>query len=238
MDPDLVTNNLEGHLTIPAGLITSEDQIPSDQVQPLEQWLLSKGSVCASADLSYSSQKSFYLNHSHRANSSLSADADIHSMFHNPTVDFTKTPHHKQPRPQLGEGYQGMPSEHNLQNLGPSSASRQFLITSSNVHRSGLRTVVPVQFPESTSSEMSPQHTLTKVPSNSLSIEEGLVDPDPHKVALLKTASKSVATSNLRSSQGEVSLKPGPEEENELTFQTIGLQDITLDDGKALKHRC
>lgn len=263
MDPDLVTNNLEGHLTIPAGLITSEDQIPSDQVQPLEQWLLSKGSVCASADLSYSSQNSLYLNHSHQANNSLSADADIHSMFHNPTVDFTKTSHHKpqqnlsskgqpflhidggssrmfaeQPRPQLDEGYQGMPSEHNLQNLGPISASRQFLITSSNVHRSGLHTVVPVQFPESTSSEMSPQHTLTKVPSNSLSIEEGLVDPDPHKVTLLKTASKSVATSNLRSSQGEVSLKPEPEEENELTFQTIGLQDITLDDGKALKHRC
>lgn len=242
VETDLVTNNLKGHLTTPAGLITNKDhQIPSNQVQPLEQWLLSKESVCSSAHLSYSSQDPVYLNHSHQADS-LSANADVHSMFHNPTVDFTKTSYQKsqqnlsskrqpflpidggssqmfaeQPRPQLGKGHQGMPSEHshNLQNLGPSLACSQSLITSSNVHRSGLHTADPVQFPESSS----PQHTLTKVPSNS-------------SVTSLKTVSKSVATSNNRSSHGEesVSIKPEPKEEDELTFQTIGLQDITLDD--------
>ncbi|XP_057184833.1 nuclear factor of activated T-cells, cytoplasmic 3 isoform X2 [Triplophysa rosa] len=261
VESDLVTNNLEGHFTNPAGLITSEDQIPSDQVQPLEQWLLSKGSVCSSAHLSYSSQDPLYLNHSHRASNSLSADANVHSMFHNPTVDFTKMSYHtpqqnlsskgqpflpidggssqvfaEQPRPQLGKGHQGMPPEHShnqIQNLGPSTACSQSLITISNVHRSGLHTAVAVQFPESTSSEMSPQHTLTKVPSNSLSVEEGLMDPDPHKLTSLKSAGKSVATSNFRSSHDEesLSIKPEPEEKNKLTFQTIGLQDITLDDG-------
>ncbi|XP_056595568.1 nuclear factor of activated T-cells, cytoplasmic 3 isoform X1 [Triplophysa dalaica] len=248
---DLVTNNLEDHLTTPAGLITSEDQIPSDQVQPLEQWLLSKGSVCSSAHLGFSSQDPLYLNHSHQANNSFSAG--VHSMFHNPTVDFTKTSYHtpqqnlsskgqpflpigdgssqlypEQPIPQLGKGHQGMPSEHShnqIQNLAPPPACSQSLITSSNVHRSSIHT--PVQFPEFTSSEMSPQHTLTKVPSHSLSIEEALMDPDPHKLTSLKTA-----TSNFRSSHDEesLSIKPEPEEEEELTFQTIGLQDITLDD--------
>lgn len=251
---DLVTNNLEDHLTTPAGLITSEDQIPSDQVQPFEQWLLSKGSVCSSAHRGFSSQDPLYLNHSHQANNSLSAD--VHSMFHNPTVDFTKTSYHtpqqnlsskgqpflpigdgssqlyaEQPMPQLGKGHQGMPSEHShnqIQNLAPRPACSQSLITSSNVHRSSIHT--PVQFPEFTSSEMSPQHTLTKVASHSSSIEEALMDPDPHKRTSLKTA-----TSNFRSSHDEESLSIKPEPEEELTFQTIGLQDITLDDGKALK---
>lgn len=245
METDLVTNNPKGHLTSPSGLITNEDhQIPPDQVQPLEQWLLSKESVCFSAHLSYSSQDPVYLNHSNQTDS-LSANADVHSMFHNPAVDFTNTSYQKpqknvsskqqpflpvdcgssqmfaeQPRPQ--QGLQGMPSEHshNLENLGLSSACSQPLIISSNVHRSGLHSADPVQFPEVNS----PQHTLTKVPSNSL-------------LTSLKTAGNSVATSNNGSSHGDesLSIKPEPEEENELRFQTIGLQDITLDDGKALK---
>lgn len=74
--------------------------------------------------------------------------------------------------------------------------------------------------------------SLAKVPSNSSSIKEGLMDPDPHKVPTsLKVGGKSVSTLDYTSSQGEESLNIKQEpEEKELTFQTIGLQDITLDD--------
>ncbi len=131
------------------------------------------------------------------------------------------------PRSQLGKGYQGIPSEHNhnLHNLGPASVSNTPMITSPNVNTSGLRAVDPVQYPQSSSSQVLPlshQPTLAKVPSNSPCARDSLMDPRPLD-ASLQESSKS----------GErLDIKQEPEEEKELAFRSIGLQDITLDDGK------
>lgn len=242
------TNTLEDH----SASRTSGDQIPSNQVQPLEQWLLSRGSVCApsSAHLSYSPQDALYLNLSHPTGST---GADQHPVFHQQTVDL-ETLYQKpqqnlsykgqpclpndggsfqnfsdQARSQPAKGYQDMPSKHsrNLHNFGPS----QSLITNPSVYRSDLPSFDSVQFPESSSSEML-SVSLAKVPSNSSSIKKGLMDPDPHIVPTsLKAGVKSVSTFDYTSSQGEESLNIKQEpEDKELTFQTIGLQDITLDD--------
>ncbi|XP_059402368.1 nuclear factor of activated T-cells, cytoplasmic 3 isoform X2 [Carassius carassius] len=252
---DLNTNELGGqHPSSPAGLITTRDPIASDEVQPLEQWLLSEGTVCdpSSIHLSYSPQDPFYLSRSHPAERSLNSEADLHPMFHPSLVDFNNPFYQKpqqdlsykeqpslpmvggslqgckssqilaeQPRSQLGKGYQGIPTEHsqNLHNLGPVSVS----------NTSGLHTVDPVQFPQSSSSQVLPlshQPTLAKVPSNSPSVRQSLMDPQPSG-ASLQESNKSFSMSQ----DGErLNIKPEPEEEKELAFQSIGQQDITLDD--------
>ncbi|XP_016388238.1 nuclear factor of activated T-cells, cytoplasmic 3 isoform X2 [Sinocyclocheilus rhinocerous] len=263
---DLNTNELGGQhpTTSPAGLFTTRDPLASDEVQPLEQWLLSEGTVCApsSTHLSYSPQDPFYLSRSHPAERSLNAEADLHPMFHPSLVDFNNSFYQKpqqdlsykeqpslpmvggslqgckssqilaeQPRSQLGKGYQGIPTEHsqNLHNLGPVSVSNTSVLTSPNVDTSGLHTVDPVQFPQAPSSQVLPlshQPTLAKVPSNSPSISESLMDPQPLG-ASLQEPSKSYSMSQ----DGEhLHIKQEPEEEKELAFQSIGLQDITLDD--------
>uniref|UniRef100_A0A671L842 Nuclear factor of activated T-cells, cytoplasmic 3-like n=1 Tax=Sinocyclocheilus anshuiensis TaxID=1608454 RepID=A0A671L842_9TELE len=100
-----------------------------------------------------------------------------------------------------------------------------------NVDTSGLHTVDPVQFPQASSSQVLPlshQPTLAKVPSYSPSISESFMDPQPLG-ASLQEPSKSYSMSQ----DGErLHIKQEPEEEKELAFQSIGLQDITLDDGK------
>ncbi|KAF4095409.1 hypothetical protein G5714_024487 [Onychostoma macrolepis] len=259
---DLHTNDLAGRhpTTSPAGLTTFGDPVASDEVQPLEQWLLSEGTVCApsSNHLIYSPQDPLYLSRSHPADRSLNAGADLHPMFHPSLVDFNNSLFQKPqqdlsykgqaslpmasgslqgckslqilPRSQLGKGYQGIPSEHNhnLHNLGHTSVSNTPMITSPNVNTSGLHAVEPVQFPQSSSSQVLPlshQPTLDKVPSNSPSAGESLMDPQPLG-ASLQESSKSHSMS-----QGErLNIKREPEEEKELAFRSIGLQDITLDD--------
>lgn len=262
---DLNTNDLAGQhpTTSPAGLTTIGDLVASDEVQPLEQWLLSEGTVCApySSHLSYSPQDPLYLNRSHPADRSLNAGADLNPMFHPSWVDFNNSLFQKPqqdlsykeqpslpmaggslqgckslqilPRSQLGKGYQDIPSEHNhnLHNLGPASVSNTPMITSPNGNTSGLHAVDPVQFPQSASSQVLPlshQPTLAKVPSNSPSARESLMDPQPLG-ASLQESSKSYSMSQ----GGEhLNIKQEPEKEKELAFRSIGLQDITLDDGK------
>uniref|UniRef100_A0A673G5G8 Nuclear factor of activated T-cells, cytoplasmic 3-like n=1 Tax=Sinocyclocheilus rhinocerous TaxID=307959 RepID=A0A673G5G8_9TELE len=263
---DLNTNDLAGQhpTTSPAGLTTIGDPVASDEVQPLEQWLLSEGTVCApsSSHLSYSPQDPLYLSHSHPADRSLNAGADLYPMFHPLLVDFSNSLYQKpqqdlsykgqpslpvaggslqgckslqilaeQPRSQLGKGYQGIPSEHNhnLHNLGPASVSNTPMITSPNVNTSGLHAVDPVQFPHSSSSQVLPlshQPTLAKVPFNSPSVRECLMDPQPLG-ASLQESSKSY---NMSQGGERVNIKQKPKEEKELAFRSIGLQDITLDD--------
>ncbi|XP_051546316.1 nuclear factor of activated T-cells, cytoplasmic 3-like isoform X2 [Myxocyprinus asiaticus] len=272
MGTDLATNDLarQNPTTSPAGFITTGDPITSEQAQPLEQWLLSGGSVCApsSTHISYSPQDSSYLNHPHLPDSSLSAGEDLHTMFYHPSVDFTKSSYQKpqenlsykgqpnlpidsgllqggessqifieQPRSQLGKEYQGMPLEkgHNLHHLGPSLASNLSVLTSPTVDRSGLRPVELMQFPQSSSSQVPPHRhhsTLATVPSISSSTRECLKDPQSIKGTSHQVARKSADPLGYSMSQGGESLnvKQEPDEEKELTFQTTGLQDITLDD--------
>ncbi|XP_043084025.1 nuclear factor of activated T-cells, cytoplasmic 3 isoform X2 [Puntigrus tetrazona] len=260
---DFNTDDLAGQhpTTSLAGLTTTGDPVASDDVQPLEQWLLSEGAVCApsSSHLSYSPQDPLYLSHSHPADRSLNAGADLHPMFHPSLADFSNSlfqktqqvPFYKgqpslpvasgslqscktlqilaeQPRSQLVKGYQGIPSEHshNLHNLGPASVSSTPMITNPNVNTSGLQAVDP----QSSSSQVLPlshQPTLAKVPSNSPSDRDGLMDPQPLQGQSLQESSKSYSMS-----QGgeQLNIKQEPEEEKELAFRSIGLQDITLDD--------
>ncbi|XP_026095391.1 nuclear factor of activated T-cells, cytoplasmic 3-like isoform X2 [Carassius auratus] len=242
------------HPSSPAGLITTRDPSASDEVQPLEQWLLSEGIVGdpSSIDLSYSPQDPFYLSRSHPAERSLNAEADLHPMFLSSLVDFNNPFYQKpqqdlsykeqpslpmvggslqgcrssqilaeQPRSQLGKGYQGIPTEHsqNLHNLGPVSVS----------NTSGLHTVDPVQFPPSSSSQGLPlphQPTLPKVPSNSPSVGQSLMDPQSSGASL----QESSTSFSMSQDDDLLNIKPEPEEEKELGFRSIGLQDITLDD--------
>uniref|UniRef100_A0A9J7YL89 Nuclear factor of activated T cells 3b n=1 Tax=Cyprinus carpio carpio TaxID=630221 RepID=A0A9J7YL89_CYPCA len=263
---DLNTNELGGQhpTTSPAGLITTRDPSASDEVQPLEQWLLSEGTVSApsSTHLSYSPQDPFYLSRFHPAERSLNAEEDLHLMFHTSLVDFNNSFYQKpqqdlsykgqpslpmvggslqgskssqilaeQPRSQLGKGYQSIPTEHsqNLHNPGPTSVSSASALTNPNLDPSGLHTVDPVQFPQSSSSQVLPlshQPTLAEVPSNSPSISDILMDPQPLG-ASLQESSESYSMSR----DGErPNIKQEPEEKKELAFQSIGLQDITLDD--------
>ncbi|XP_077067597.1 nuclear factor of activated T-cells, cytoplasmic 3 isoform X2 [Siphateles boraxobius] len=255
MRPDLNTNG-QHPATSPTGLSTTGDSVSSNEVQPLEQWLLTEGSP-SSAHLCYSPQDLQDLSCSHPADRSLDAVADLHPMFS--LVDFNHALYQKpqqdlsykgqpsppmvggslqgckssqipaeQPRSQRGEGYQGIPSEHthNLYNRGSISVSSTSVLTSANVATSGLD---PVQFPQSSSSQVLPlshQPTLAKVPSNSPSIRESLMDPQPSDASLEESSKR------YRLPQGGESLdiKQEPDEEKELGFQSIGLQDITLDD--------
>ncbi|XP_048014656.1 nuclear factor of activated T-cells, cytoplasmic 3 isoform X1 [Megalobrama amblycephala] len=258
---DLNTNG-QHPTTSPTGLITTGDSTASDQVQPLEQWLLSEGSVCApsSTHLCYSPQDPLHLSRSHPADRSLNAVADFHPMFHPSMVDFNNSFYQKpqqdlsykgqpslpmvggslqsckssqisaeQPRPQLGKGYQGIPSEHSHNLHNRVSVSSTSDLTSPNVDTSGRHAVDPVQFPQSSSSHVLPlshQPTLAKVPSNSPSTRESLMDPQPSD-ASLQESSKSYS---LPQGGESLDVKQEPEEEKELAFQSIGLQDITLDD--------
>lgn len=261
MGPDLNTNG-QHPSTTPTGFIATGDSIASDQVQPLEQWLLTEGSVCSpsSTHLCYSPQDPLHLSRSQPADRSLNAVADL--MFHPSLVDFNNSLYQKpqqdlsykgqpslpmvggslqgckssqisaeQSRSQLGKGYQGIPSEHtqNLHNHGSISVSSTSVLTSPSVDTSGLHAVDPVQFPSSSSSQVLPlshQPTLAKVPSNSPSIRESLMDPQPLG-ASLQESSKSYS---LPQGGESPDIKQEPEEEKELAFQSIGLQDITLDD--------
>ncbi|KAK2867584.1 hypothetical protein Q8A67_025701 [Cirrhinus molitorella] len=248
---DLNTIELVGQhsTTSPSGLITTGDLVDSNEVQPLEQWLLSEGTVCApsSTHLSYSPQDPFYLSRSHPADRSLHAGADIHPMFHPSLVDFNNSLYQKPQQdlsykgqfslPMTGGSLQsckssqilaeeprsqpGIPAEHihNIHNLVPVSVS----------NTSGLHVVDPVQLPQSSSSQVLPlshPSTPTKVPSNSPSIRESLMNPQPLGASLQESRK------NYRMSQGgeRLNIKQEPREDKELAFRSIGLQDITLDD--------
>lgn len=251
MRPDLNTNG-QHPATSPTGLSTTGDSISSDEVQPLEQWLLTEGSP-SSAHLCYSPQDL------HLTDRSLDAVADLHPMFS--LVDFNNSLYQKpqqdmsykgqpslpmvggslqgckssqipaeQPRSHRGEGYQGIPSEHthNLYSRGSISVSSTSVLASANVETSGLD---PVQFPQSSSSQILPlshQPTLAKVPSNSPSVRESLMDPHPSSASLEESSERY----SLPQGGGSLDIKQEPGEEKELGFQSVGLRDITLDDGK------
>ncbi|XP_073687618.1 nuclear factor of activated T-cells, cytoplasmic 3 isoform X2 [Garra rufa] len=251
MRTDLNTNEQAGQrsTTSPADFITTGDPVDSDEVQPLEQWLLSEGTICApsSTHLSYSPQDPLYLSRYHPADRSLNAGADIHPMFHPSVMDFNNSLYQKpqqnlfykgQPSlPMTGGSLQGLkssqivaeqlrsqpgiPAEHgpNLHNLGPVSVS----------NLSGLHTVNLVQLPQSSSSHvlsLSHPSTLAKVPSNSPSVRESLMDPQPLGTSLQESRK------SYRMSQGEerLNIKQEPQKDKELAFRSIGLQEITLDD--------
>ncbi|XP_060770942.1 nuclear factor of activated T-cells, cytoplasmic 3 isoform X3 [Neoarius graeffei] len=127
---------------------------------------------------------------------------------------------------------------HNEGYLSPTSGTTQCDPNSLNNYRSAHDSGELVLFPKSSSSLEALDSTT--VPSTSHLNREALVNPKPN--AALSPADTSGTISSLgagASSNHSIdgqrpNVKQEPEKEKELTFQSIGLQDITLDDGMNL----
>ncbi|XP_060770941.1 nuclear factor of activated T-cells, cytoplasmic 3 isoform X2 [Neoarius graeffei] len=123
---------------------------------------------------------------------------------------------------------------HNEGYLSPTSGTTQCDPNSLNNYRSAHDSGELVLFPKSSSSLEALDSTT--VPSTSHLNREALVNPKPN--AALSPADTSGTISSLgagASSNHSIdgqrpNVKQEPEKEKELTFQSIGLQDITLDD--------
>lgn len=126
---------------------------------------------------------------------------------------------------------------HNEGYLSPTSGSTQCDPSSLNNYRSAHNSGELVGFPKSPSSLEG--LASTTVPSTSHLNRE---DFNPRSNAALSPDSTSGTISSLgagassnHSMDGQrLNIKQEPEKEKELTFQSIGLQDITLDDGMNL----
>lgn len=149
----------------------------------------------------------------------------------------------------LGIGYQNTPGgvhglnqvsgqRHNEGHLSPTSCTTQCDPSSLNNYQSAQDSGELVVFSKSSSSlEVLAS---TTVPSTSHLNREALVNPKSN--AALSPAGTSGTLSSLEagaslnhSMDGQrLNVKREPEKEKELSFQSIGLQDITLDDGMNL----
>lgn len=107
---------------------------------------------------------------------------------------------------QLDKGYQCIRSQ-NLDNL--------------ILDASGLHTMAAVSIPQSSSSQGLP--TVSKVPSTSPSTSK---NAEPASASLVESSEQYCVSEN----GDRLNIKEEPEEEKELDFQSVGLQDITLDD--------
>lgn len=146
----------------------------------------------------------------------------------------------------LGLGYQNTPGGvHGLSHVSgqghsegyhsPSSSSTECNPNSLNNYGSAHDSGEIVLFPKSLSSLES--LASTTVPSTSHLIREAHVNPKSNATLSSDGTSGTIcslgdgALLNHSMDGQELTIKQEPEKEKELTFQSIGLQDITLDDG-------
>lgn len=149
----------------------------------------------------------------------------------------------------LGLGYQNTPGgvhglnqvsgqRHNEGYLSPTSGSTQCDPNSLNNYRSANDSGELVVFPKSLSSAEG--LASTTVPSTSHLNSEAGVNPKSNATLSPDGTSGTIiclgagASSNHSMDGQRPDIKQEPEKEKELTFQSIGLQDITLDDGMNL----
>lgn len=149
----------------------------------------------------------------------------------------------------LGIGYQNTPGgvhslnqvsdqRHNEGYLSPTSGTNQCDPNSLNNYRSARDSEELVMFPKSSSSLEVLASTI--VPSTSHLNREALVNPksnaslSPTGTSGTISSSGAGASSNHSMDGQRLNIKQEPEKEKELTFQSIGLEDITLDDGMNL----
>ncbi|XP_053497054.1 nuclear factor of activated T-cells, cytoplasmic 3 isoform X1 [Ictalurus furcatus] len=145
----------------------------------------------------------------------------------------------------LGIGYQNTPGgvhslnqvsdhRHNEGYLSPTSGTNQCDPNSLNNYRSARDSEELVVFPKSSSSLEVLASTI--VPSTSHLNREALVNPksnaslSPAGTSGTISSSGAEASSNHSMDGQRLNIKQEPEKEKELTFQSIGLEDITLDD--------
>ncbi|XP_062854755.1 nuclear factor of activated T-cells, cytoplasmic 3 [Trichomycterus rosablanca] len=231
-------------------------QLPSDQHNPLEQWLYSAGPVCvpSSTQLSCTPLDSSHLNRHYPAD----AIAGLHPGLQPASLDFSKLsyqgPHQSlsyngEPNlpydnapldggklsPLMSEnatslletGYNNSPGDvHNLRinkgYLSHASASGQPDLCSPSHHRSEPD---PASHPRSSFSVNALASTAES--STSTLNREVPVDPKPNASSCLQQPKPSQDHSIHVQ---RVSVKQEQKKEKEVSFQSIGLQDITLDD--------
>ncbi|KAL0154549.1 hypothetical protein M9458_048812, partial [Cirrhinus mrigala] len=152
---------------------------------------------------------------SHPADRSLNAGADVHPMFHPSLVDFNNSLYQK---PQQDLSYKGQPS---LPMTGGSlqGCNNQGLNQAKDT-KAYLQNTVKI----STTLALSPCSHGPRLPRCFLFPTRQLL---PKELDGPSTFSKS-----YRMSQGgeRLNIKQEPQEDKELAFRSIGLQDITLDD--------
>lgn len=128
--------------------------------------------------------------------------------------------------------------KHNEGYVSPTSGSPQCDPNSLNNYQSAHDSRERVVFPKSLSSLES--LASTTVPSTSHLNREALVNPKSNATISPDNTSGTInllgagASSNHSMDEQRLNLKQEPEKEKGLTFQSIGLQDITLDDGMNL----
>ncbi|XP_007228246.3 nuclear factor of activated T-cells, cytoplasmic 3 isoform X2 [Astyanax mexicanus] len=266
----------------PAQFIGAEAQLPSDQVHPLEQWLYSEGPVCvpSSTQLSYSPGGSSYLNRHYPPDGNLSAGPELHSIFHSPSLDFSKPSFQS---PQQNISYNGQPNVHSdIVSGGKSSPlmsnqAKSLLVIGHHSSPGGAHSLNPFPSPRYNEGYISPtsgsnQPDLSSLNHHSSSNDhvdlQGLsksclaclespvsqqplaytVVPSTSALTLIDTNSTKTSPISLPESGAsgpktstvpkvsqdhkdgtKPNIKEEPEEK-ELTFQSLGLQDITLDD--------
>ncbi|KAI4872149.1 hypothetical protein NFI96_030996 [Prochilodus magdalenae] len=265
----------------PSEFVGVDAQLPLEQVYPLDQWLYSGGPGCVPppAQFNFSSTGSSYIDRHHPPDGSLSAGPGLHSIFHPPSLDFSK-PSYQGPQQNLS--YNGQPSdlasggkltplmsEHAASTLGighysspgglrpvnqvsaPKPNKDSFILTSGlnqpglsshNHYRSIVDPVNLAGMPGSSSSlESSVSHlplASPVVPSTSPLNREALINAKSSKTQSLQatgTSGPETSLSPIASQDDSLdgtrpNIKQEPLEEKELPFQSIGLQDITLDD--------
>ncbi|XP_009296487.2 nuclear factor of activated T-cells, cytoplasmic 3 isoform X2 [Danio rerio] len=204
---------------------STQPAAPSGQTELLEQWLLSEETLCASTHLSFSPQDASYLSRSHPADRSFNSRTDLHSMFPSSLIEFNSSLYQK---PHQDPSYKAQPS---LPVAFPEQTATQLdkgyqCIRSQNLDNlildaSGLHTMAAVSIPQSSSSQGLP--TVSKVPSTSPSTSK---NAEPASASLVESSEQYCVSEN----GDRLNIKEEPEEEKELDFQSVGLQDITLDD--------
>uniref|UniRef100_A0A8B9L7A6 Nuclear factor of activated T cells 3b n=1 Tax=Astyanax mexicanus TaxID=7994 RepID=A0A8B9L7A6_ASTMX len=224
----------------PAQFIGAEAQLPSDQVHPLEQWLYSGDPVCvpSSTQLSYSPGGSSYLNRHYPPDGNLSAGPELHSIFHSPSLDFSKPSFQS---PQQNISYNGQPNVHSdIVSGGKSSPlmsnqAKSLLVIGHHsspgggLSKSSACLESPVSQQPLAYTVVPSTSALTLIDTNSTKTspislpESGASGPKTSTVPKVSQDHKDGTRPNIKEEP----------EEKELTFQSLGLQDITLDDGKS-----
>ncbi|XP_066523382.1 nuclear factor of activated T-cells, cytoplasmic 3 isoform X2 [Hoplias malabaricus] len=268
----------------PAELINPQAQLPSHQAHSLEQWLYTEGpvDVPSSTQLSYSPVGSSYLDRLHPPDGSLNVGHGLHSIFHTPSDDFSKSSYQgpqdnltyngqssltsdiasgRNSSPLMSEhaasllriGHDTSPgsvcsvnqvsaSRYNKGYMSPTSGSNQPGLCSSNHYRSNHDPVDLVGLSNSSSSLESPvSHqplSSTIVPSTSPLNRAVPTDLKSTKTPEIQTTGTSTPETSLGSFDSQdcsldakrSNIKQEPAEDKEPSFQSTGLQDITLDD--------
>lgn len=152
-------------------------------------------------------------------------------MFPSPLIEFNSSLYQK-PHQDLSYKAQpslpvasGFPEQTATQLVKGYQCVRSQNLDSLILDASGLHSIDAVSIPQSSSSQGLP--TVSKVPSTSPPTSE---NAEPTSASLVESSERYCVSEN-----GErLNIKEEPEEEKELDFQSVGLQDITLDDGEAI----